>query len=285
MATTVGRVTSEIAGQTAAKSAVWLPLLDELADPHAVVGLAVEAEASGWDGFFVWDHIRWREPVGAAADPWIVLTAVATATERIRLGPMVTPPARRRPAKLARETATLDQLSEGRLVLGVGVGSDDFGGEYSRFGEETDAATRAAMTDETLEILRTAWSGEPVRHQGTHHTVDDVTFLPRPVQRPGVPVWIAGFPGKVRPMRRAARHDGYFPVNLSGPDELADAVAAVQALRDPAAGPFEIAVEVTPGMDPAPYVAAGATWCFTNFEPHGTTVEHVRGVIEEGPPA
>ena len=96
-------------------------------------------------------------------------------------------------------------------------------------------------------------------------------------------MWIAGFPGKVRPMRRAARHDGYFPVNLSGPDELADAVAAVHALRDPTAGAFDIAVEVTPGMDPAPYVEAGATWCLTNFEPQGTTVEHVRGVIKEGP--
>ena len=283
-ATNVTRVTSETAGQPAVKSAVWLPLFDELADPHAVVTLAVAAEASGWDGFFVWDHIRWREPVRAAADPWIVLTAVAGATERIRLGPMVTPPARRRPAKLARETATLDQLSNGRLVLGVGLGSDDFGHEYSRFGEEVEGATRAAMTDETLKILRAAWSGEPVRHHGAHYAVDDVAFLPRPVQRPSVPVWIAGFPGKVRPMQRAARHDGFFPVNLSGPDELAVAVAAVTSMRPDAAGAFDIAVEVTPGVDPSPYVAAGATWCLTNFEPYGTTVEYVRGVIEGGPP-
>jgi alkanesulfonate monooxygenase SsuD/methylene tetrahydromethanopterin reductase-like flavin-dependent oxidoreductase (luciferase family) len=120
---------------------------------------------------------------------------------------------------------------------------------------------------------------------GKHHVIEDIAFLPQPVQRPGVPVWIAGFLGKVRPMRRAARHDGFFPVNLSGPDELAAAVAAVHALRDPAAGPFDVAVEVTPGMDPAPYVAAGATWCLTNFEPHGTTIEFVGGVIAEGPPA
>ncbi|HJR89213.1 MAG TPA: LLM class flavin-dependent oxidoreductase [Aeromicrobium sp.] len=267
------------------RSAVWVPLFDELADPHAVVQLAVEAESAGWDGFFVWDHIRWREPVRAAADPWIVLAAVAAATDRIRLGPMVTPPGRRRPAKLARETATLDQLSDGRLVLGIGIGSDQFGEEFSRFGEETEDATRAAMTDETLEILRTAWSGEPVQHRGTHHVVDDVAFLPRPVQRPGVPIWIAGLPGRTRPMRRAARHDGFFPVNLSGPDELAAAVDTVLGLRPAGAAPFDIAVEVSPKTDPAPYRAAGATWCLTNFEAHGTTVDLVRGVISDGPPA
>jgi alkanesulfonate monooxygenase SsuD/methylene tetrahydromethanopterin reductase-like flavin-dependent oxidoreductase (luciferase family) len=260
-------------------------LFDELADPHNVVQLAVEAESAGWDGFFVWDHIRWREPVLAAADPWIVLAAVATATEGIRLGPMVTPPARRRPAKLARETATVDQLSNGRLILGIGLGSDQFGEEFSRFGEETDDATRAAMTDETLDVLRAAWSGEPVKHHGPHHVVDDVAFLPQPIQRPGVPIWIAGLPGRTRPMQRAARHDGFFPVNLSGPDELAAAVEAVQDLRPEGAGPFDIAVEVGHGIDPAPYRGAGATWCLTNFEAHGTTLDVVRGVISEGPPA
>ncbi len=261
-----------------------MPLFDELADPQTIVRLAVEAESHGWDGFFVWDHIRWREPVSAAADPWIVLSAVAAATEKIRLGPMVTPPGRRRPAKLARETATLDQLSNGRLVLGVGLGSDQFGEEFTRFGEETDDRVRAAMTDESLEILRTAWSGEPVQYRGTHHVVDDVVFLPRPVQRPGVPIWIAGLPGKIRPMRRAARYDGFFPVNLSGPDELAAAVETVRELRPAEAALFDIAVEVSPGTDPAPFRTAGATWCLTNFEAHGTTADLVRGVIAEGPP-
>lgn len=264
---------------------MWVPLFDELADPHTIVSLAMEAESKGWDGFFVWDHIRWREPVRAAADPWIVLAAVAAATQRVRLGPLVTPPSRRRPAKLARETATLDQLSKGRLVLGVGLGSDQFGGEFERFGEETNDAARAASTDEALAILRTAWSGEPVRHRGAHYVIDDAVFLPRPTQRPGVPIWIAGMPGRTKPMQRAARHDGFFPVNLSGPDELAAAVDTVRGLRPPEAGPFDIAVEVSPETDPAPYRAAGATWCLTNFEAHGTTADRVRGVISDGPPA
>ncbi|HEV2930130.1 MAG TPA: LLM class flavin-dependent oxidoreductase, partial [Propionibacteriaceae bacterium] len=140
--------------------------------------------------------------------------AIATATEHLRLGPMITPLAHRRPAKVAKETATLDRLSDGRLTLGVGLGSDRFAHELSATGEELDDRQRGQMLDESLEILTAAWSGEPVHHHGQHYTVDGISFLPRPVQRPGVPVWAAGFPGNVKPLRRAARHDGFFPVNL-----------------------------------------------------------------------
>lgn len=114
------------------RSGLFLPLFDGLADPAVVARLSVEAEEAGWHGVFVWDHVRWQEPVLAVADPWITLGAVAAATERVRLGPMVTPLARRRPVKVARETATLDRLSDGRLTLGVGLGSDQFGSEFGR---------------------------------------------------------------------------------------------------------------------------------------------------------
>ena len=263
--------------------ALWVPLFDELAEPRQVVDLAVRAEGRGWDGFFVWDHVRWHEPVSAAADPWVVMAAIAHATEAIRLGPMVTPVSRRRPAKLARETATLDQLSGGRLTMGVGLGSDRFGGEFSRLGEEERDAVRAAMTDEALQILRTAWRGEAVRHYGPRYVVDDVTFLPRPVQRPSIPVWIAGFPGKQRPMRRAAAHDGYFPVNLDSVEQLAEAVELVRSYRASDGSSFDVAVEIQPGTDPAPYEAAGATWCLTGFGP-GATADQVRGTLDDGPP-
>ncbi|MEV4508036.1 LLM class flavin-dependent oxidoreductase [Dactylosporangium sp. NPDC049525] len=263
------------------RSALWLPLFDQLADPRTVATLAAEAEEHGWHGLFVWDHVRWHPPVRDVADPWIALTAAAMVTERIRLGPMITPLARRRPVKVARETASLDVLSGGRLTLGVGVGSDRFGAEYSATGEGGDEKTRAAMLDEALAILATAWSGEPVRHAGAHYTVDGLTFLPRPVQRPGVPVWVAGFPGKRRPMQRAARHDGYFPVNLEHPDQLAEAAATIAGLREP--GPYDIAVELAPGVDPGPYAAAGATWWLTAFDPESVTVDEVRGVLRAGP--
>jgi alkanesulfonate monooxygenase SsuD/methylene tetrahydromethanopterin reductase-like flavin-dependent oxidoreductase (luciferase family) len=140
-------------GRGHVRSGLWLPLFEDLADPVVVAGLAAEAEEAGWQGVFVWDHLGWRAPVRQVADPWITLAAIAAATDRVRLGPMVTPLARRRPAKVARETATLDRLSGGRLVLGVGLGTDQSGGELSKTGEALDDRTRAAMLDESLDIL------------------------------------------------------------------------------------------------------------------------------------
>jgi alkanesulfonate monooxygenase SsuD/methylene tetrahydromethanopterin reductase-like flavin-dependent oxidoreductase (luciferase family) len=271
------------------RSGLFFPLFDPLADPAVVVRLSAEAEEAGWDGVFVWDHVRWREPVVDVADPWITMAAMASATERIRLGPMVTPLARRRPVKVARETATLDRLTGGRLTLGVGLGSDSFGSEYSLTGEELDDRRRAEMLDESLEILTAAWSGEPVHHRGEHYTVDGMAFLPRPVQRPGVPIWVAGYYGKPRPLRRAARYQGFFPINLEHPDQLAELVEAVTTLRrrageDPAT-PFDIVAELPPGRDPAPYAAAGATWWTVGFPWDDLSVDQVRGVIREGPAA
>ncbi|OKH77879.1 luciferase [Mycobacterium sp. SWH-M3] len=265
------------------KSAVWLPLFDELADPRVVARLAVAAEEAGWDGLFVWDHLCWRPPVRSVADPWVTLAAVAALTQTIRIGPMVTPLARRRPAKVARETAALDILSGGRLVLGAGVGSDAFGAEYSRFGEETDDRVRAAMLDESLAILEQAWAGAPVHHRGEHFRVDDVTFLPRP-QQSSIPVWIAGFPGNTKPLRRAARYDGFFPVNLEHPDQLAEAIDSVMRLRQNRTEPYDVVVPAPPGSDVSPYAAAGATWWATDFEqPHDLTPDTVLGVIQDGP--
>ena len=265
------------------RSGLWLPLFDELADPVVVADLAAEAEEAGWHGVFVWDHLRWGAPVRQVADPWITLAAIAAVTERVRLGPMVTPLARRRPAKVARETATLDRLSGGRLVLGVGLGSDRFGHELSKTGEELDDRRRAAMLDESLDILGAAWSGETVHHQGEHYEVDGIRFLPRPVQQPGVPVWVGAMPGSVRPLRRAARHDGLFPVNLDHPDQLAEMVAAVAELREDTAAPYDVAVGLPLGADPLPYAEAGATWWMPDLAPDTLSRDQVRGVVRDGP--
>ena len=271
------------------RSGLFLPPFDELADPTVIARLSAEAEEAGWHGVFLWDHVRWREPVVDVADAWITLAAIATSTERIRLGPMVTPLARRRPVKVARETATLDRLSRGRLTLGVGLGSDRFGNEYSMTGEELDDTRRARMLDESLEILVAAWSGEPVRHRGEHYTVDGIRFLPRPVQQPGVPVWVAGYYGKAKPLRRAARHQGFFPVNLEYPEQLAEIVADVTLLRREIgrdlAEPYDVAAALPPGTDPAPYAEAGATWWMVEFPSEVVSVDQVRGVIRDGPAA
>lgn len=264
-------------------SALWVPLFDELSDPVAVARLAAEAEEAGWHGVFVWDHLRWRAPVRQVADPWITLAAIAVATERLRLGPMVTPLPRRRPAKVAKETATLDRLSNGRLVLGAGIGSDRFGGELSATGEQLDDRVRGQMLDESLEILAAAWSGESVQHHGQHYTIDGIQFLPRPVQRPGVPVWVAGMAGNAKPLRRAAGHDGFFPVNLQHPDQLAEIVATIADLRQPTTATCDIAVALPVGVDPLPYVTAGATWWMPEFPPEEVSLDQVRGVLRDGP--
>lgn len=261
--------------------ALFVPPFDELADPRLVAGMAAEAEERGWDGFFVWDHITYRDPVRALADPWVTLSAVATATGSIRFGPMVTPLPRRRPVKVARETATLDLLSQGRLVLGVGIGGDR-SREFSGTGEEVVDKVRGAMLDEALDVLKAAWSGEPVQHRGEHYVVDGIRFLPTPVQRPGPPVWVAMRYGNAAPLRRAARHEGVFPIELESPDQLATCVHDIVEQRGDLDG-FDVMAEGFAGADPAPYEQAGATWWAVAF-PLEVTAAEVRGAMRDGPP-
>lgn len=263
------------------RHALFLPIFEELAEPIVVARLAAEAEAAGWDGVFVWDHLAYRD-VRDVADPWVTLAAVACATSKIRIGPMVTPLPRRRPLKLAREVATLDRLSRGRLTLGVGI-AGDASRELSGTGEEVDARVRGEMLDEGLDILAQAWSGPRINHRGAHYVIDDLASGPAPTQQHGPPIWVGLRYGNQAPLRRAARHDGVFPVLVRSPDQLAEVVAGVQAVREPQAGPFDVAIGAVPGTDPAPYEAAGATWFLTSFSPVGMAVDRARGVIADGP--
>src|SRR3954468_22257387 len=191
-----------------------IPNFGDFADARTVAKVATAAEAAGWDALFVWDHVvhdkrmRRGQPFG---DPWMLLTAAALATSRLRLGTLVTPVARRRPEQLARQVATLDQLSDGRATLGVGLGGP-IGDEYGRFGDTTDPVEIAGRLDEGLSLLSAFWSGAPVSHSGRHFTVDDVTLLPATVQQPRVPIWVGGFGPSGPPMRRAARWDGVVPL-------------------------------------------------------------------------
>jgi alkanesulfonate monooxygenase SsuD/methylene tetrahydromethanopterin reductase-like flavin-dependent oxidoreductase (luciferase family) len=267
------------------RHALFFPPFGELSDPAVAVRLGVEAEHSGWDGVFLWDHmIRPPGDPQEIADPWILLAALAASTTRLRLGTMITPLARRRPQRVARETVTLDHLSGGRLVLGVGLGVNS-GGELERFDECTDEVRRAAMLDEALDLLFTLWSGREVNHRGPFFKADGVRFLPRPVQEPRIPVWGAAVGGRRRagPLRRAARLDGVFPVDATL-DEFREVVAEVRDLRGSLEG-YEIAAEIEPDAESAvldDFAEAGATWIMHSFPVH-TTADEVANVVARGP--
>lgn len=249
---------------------------DALADPRVVGDLAASAEEAGWDGFFVWDHLQYGGRVTAIADVWTCCAAVSMRTERLLLGPMVTPLARRRPQVLARQAAGLAVLSRGRFVLGLGLG-DDGVGEFSAFGDEPDPRERGRMLDEGLDVLVALLSGEPVDHAGGRYAARDVCFRPAP----RVPIWLAGRFGNRAPLRRAARHDGFFVIDLHRPEDL-DEVATSLAEHDPTSG-FEVVVDLPPGQDPGPWAGRGASWVLTRVGPYDLDLAEVRGLVEAGP--
>jgi alkanesulfonate monooxygenase SsuD/methylene tetrahydromethanopterin reductase-like flavin-dependent oxidoreductase (luciferase family) len=224
---------------------IFLPNFGSFGSARVIADLAVQAESAGWDGVFVWDHVVRREGDLDLVDPWIALAAAACATERIRLGPLVTPLPRRRPWNVAKSAASLDQLSAGRVVLGVGLGTSR-GPELPNFGEETDPRRRGDMLDESLAIVDAAWSGEAVRHAGEYYRVDDVRFLPRPVHG-RIPIWAATEAVRGRPVRRAAGLDGIFPIGIE-PTEMATLVGSLAAagrdVTDPDR-PYDIVVTDT----------------------------------------
>lgn len=261
-----------------------VPQLGVLAEPAELVSLARRAEEHGWDGFFVWDHLMHRgDP--PACDPWVALGAVAAVTGRLRLGPMVTPLPRRRPQKVAREVVTLDRLSGGRAVLGVGIGTDHYR-EFTAFAEPaTDDRGRGARLDEALELLAALWREEPVHHAGRHYSAEGVVQTPGPWQQPRPPVWCAARWPNRAPLRRAARWDGIVPVGRLAPD---DVVALLEDVRRHRAGDggFDVALPSAAGTG-APisdYEAAGVTWWLHSLDPHGDLAAH-RAAVDAGPRA
>ena len=277
-----------------------IPNFGDFADAETVARVALAAEAAGWDALFVWDHVvHYKRSRRSFGDPWMLLTAAALATTRIKLGPMVTPVPRRRPQQLARQVSTLDNLSGGRVILGAGVGGP-IEDEYGSFGEPTDPRLLADRLDEGLQLLDRYWSGESVTHDGRHYRVQDVTLLPRPRQRPRVPIWIGGFWPNRPPMRRAARWDGAVPLFLSAKhgypppvDEVRDLVAYVRGRRDDPGMPFEVVLGGASPTDAAgargllgPLIEAGATW-WDERRPMDDEVDRLEPVlrrIEAGPP-
>jgi alkanesulfonate monooxygenase SsuD/methylene tetrahydromethanopterin reductase-like flavin-dependent oxidoreductase (luciferase family) len=276
----------------AVRYAVGLPNVGEFGDPRILVELGVAAEEHGWDAVYVWDHLLFHHPDWPVANPTVVVSALAARTSRIRLGVLMTALPRRRVQTVARETASLDVLSGGRLLFGAALGSID--AEYSAFGEEPDLRVRAARLDESLDTLTALWSGELVSRRGTHLVADGVRMLPTPVQRPRIPIWCAGKWPTRAGFRRAARWDGAMPTFTypnTEPVPVADFADVVEFLRRERGDldGFDIALEgATTAANAAevvePYAAAGLTWWVEAFGWWRGGVAEARTRIAAGPP-
>jgi alkanesulfonate monooxygenase SsuD/methylene tetrahydromethanopterin reductase-like flavin-dependent oxidoreductase (luciferase family) len=271
--------------------AIDVPNAGGFGDPALLVQLGVEAERAGWDGCFLWDHLQiGREPL---ADAWIALTAIATATNRIKMGPIVSPLFRYSPWNLARQSLTLDHLSHGRVILGAGLGSDYFG-EISMVDGAVDDKIRAEILDESLAIVTGLWSGKRFSFAGKHYRVSNAHFLPKPIQRPRIPIWIAGTWPHKPPFRRAMRYDGVVAVagnfgRTISPGETRELVEYIRQIRA-SEEPFEIVhlgrttgIAEKDGELVESFAAAGVTWWVEAFglsDPIAT----VRARIKLGPP-
>ena len=262
-------------------------------DARTAADFAYAAENAGWDGFFVW------EPVWGV-DAWVCLTAAAMRTEHIRLGTMLTPLSRMRPWKLASETATLDNLSNGRVILAVGLGAVDTG--FEEFGEVTDRKKRAEILDEGLEILTGLWRGQPFNYDGKHYKIKETKFIlpPPPVQQPRIPIWVVGAWPRAKSMQRVLRYDGLLPavigedgkVRMSPPTpaEIRAMKAFIDANRTPDT-PLDIIMEgQTPGDDPEkaakiihPWIEVGVTWWIEAMW-EDPDPQQVLARIRQGPP-
>lgn len=280
-----------------------LPNIGACGDPHVLAEIAWEAEQAGWDGVFVWDALAVESDEPAllpTCDPWIALAAIAGRTERVKIGTIITPLARRRPWKVARETVTLDLLSSGRFILPVGLGALTDGG-FNKVGEDLDRRVRAELLDEALSILDGLWSGQPFAFEGTHYQMGEMTFLPKPVQQPRIPVWVVAVWNRPKSMRRTLAWDGVMPVPMTPdgkhramtPDEVRDMKTWMDDRRSSDA-PYDIVLEVETITDPvarreaiAAYQEAGATWwlepVYEAIYTESGGVEAMRAWIGRGP--
>jgi alkanesulfonate monooxygenase SsuD/methylene tetrahydromethanopterin reductase-like flavin-dependent oxidoreductase (luciferase family) len=284
------------------KYAIYLPLFSPFGSARIIADLARDAEQAGWDGVFIWDDVAgWDRDM---TDPWVALSAAAVSTDHIRLGALITPLARRRPWKFARETVSLDHLSGGRLVVGVGVGGGQE--QFGDLGDEPNQRARGDMLDEGLEVVTGLWSGEPFEYEGKHYHIKKTVFRPKPLQEPRIPIWVAGVWPNKRPMERMARWDGMFPL-FWGVDDLAQQQAhlremvarvedAREANRPRGQKPGSFDVVVTGETDPAHaaeqvsgFAQAGASWWLESLNPERVgaswySYSQLRERVLAGPP-
>ncbi|MGY5874994.1 MAG: LLM class flavin-dependent oxidoreductase [Candidatus Thorarchaeota archaeon] len=279
------------------KFGISVPNFGWFGDINTLVEVAVDAEEAGWDGFFLWDHMVVFPPEEALifVDPWVAMTAIASQTKTIRLGPMITPVPRRRPWKLAREAVTLDHYSKGRLILGVGLGAPP-NTEFEIFGDETSDRIRAEKLEEGLDILLGLWSGEAFSYDGKHYKIGETLFIPKPFQSPSIPIWVGGGWPYKRPFKRAAKYDGVIPVHSQWPQVLSsnefEQIAEIVKSERGTLDNYEVVASgQTSGTDRAkdtetlqPWAEAGMTWWIEDINGMRADLDDLKKRIRDGPP-
>jgi len=275
---------------------LYVPNFGKASYARTLAELARDAEKYGWDGFFLWDHLVDEGSVHRpTVDTYTALSAIAMNTKRIRIGTTVSPLARRSPWLVARETASLDHLSNGRLILGVGLGFIK-GQDYETFGEVSDDCVRAEKLDESLEIITGLWTGKPFSYHGKHYQVKKTVFLPPTKQKPRIPIWVGGFWPHKGPFRRAARWDGVLPLHIPSPikptpNDLRNILAYIRKHRK-STTPFDAAIiGWRTGKDRSknakkirPYIEAGITWWLESLFGSTDSADEMRARIRQGPP-
>lgn len=274
---------------------LYIPNFGKASDVQTLAQLAGEAEEAGWDGFFLWNHLidEKNRPI-LVTDPFVALAAIGMSTKRIRIGTTVTPLPRYRPWIVAREMASLDRMTNGRMVLGVGLGFTT-GEEYEMFGEPSDLKIRGEKLDEELEIITGLWSGKPFTYNGKYYQVKQTAFKPTPTQKPRIPIWLGGFWPHRRPFRRAAKWDGVIPLKLPvtqpKPRDIRDISMYIESQRS-AQSKFDVAVvgwgtgrnRMRDEKKIRPYIDAGITWWLESLYGARDSAKDMRSRIRKGPP-
>jgi alkanesulfonate monooxygenase SsuD/methylene tetrahydromethanopterin reductase-like flavin-dependent oxidoreductase (luciferase family) len=255
---------------------------------------AILAEQADWDGVFAWE-------TAYAVEPWTLLSAIAQRTERIRLGTMLTPLPWRRPWKLASQVMTLDQLSNGRVILAVGTGATD--AALGTTGEETDTRIRAERMDDAIDLMRGLWEGR-LKFDGKHYSIDlsvraDGLKNTAQLVQSRVPIWVVGAWPRPKSMRRVLKCDGLLPLVLEDKDwrhATPDDIRAMRSwLADNGARPdLEIIAEGETQPDGSgpemvkPLAEAGCSWWLETRwmleGDHADVQRQVRERIAAGPP-
>ena len=202
------------------------PVKEGYLDRGLIRDVAVAAEEAGFYGFLSWDHYMLPDS-SETLDAWSILSYLAGQTSRIKLGTVVTPLPFRPPSQLAKIVSTVDLLSGGRTILGVGAGWHR--PEFDGFSEWLPTGKRVAQTSEALELITTLWRGETSDFSGRYFSSKGAEILPSPVQKPHPPMWF-GVKGPKMMELAALYGDGWIPTNIT-PSDYASGLQKLHEIR------------------------------------------------------